>query len=193
MDHRSGREPDRARAVAARPPGRHDRSRLLEHLTVEAWAQAAAGSGEGAGPDPFGEASPAFQPPSVPVPSAMGARRLPGEGAAGRWKKCSRSTLRDITRSKIGRASSWSRIICRPEKPTTGSRRGRLAQRTIAAATRSGRMIGRSGLTGRPAELAACWNSGVSIEAGRAGGAAEPGAGRPAPGKLGEARPPHLR
>src|SRR3954453_19671159 len=69
MDHRSGREPDRARAVAARPPGRHDRSRLPERLSVEAWAQAAAGSGEGAGPEPLGEASPAFQPPSTPVPA----------------------------------------------------------------------------------------------------------------------------
>src|SRR4051794_39557035 len=176
MDHRSGREPDRARAVAARPPGRHDRSRLLEHLTVEAWAQAAAGSREGAGPDPFGEASPAFQPPSTPVPSATGSRRLPGEGAAGRWKKCSRSTLRDITRSKIGRASSCSRIICRPEKPTTGSRRGRLAQRTNAAAARSGGVIGRSGLTGPAGEVGGGGGRGGGVEGGGGGGGRTGGA-----------------
>jgi lactoylglutathione lyase len=35
LDHRSGRKPDRARAVAARPPGRHDRSRLLGRLSAE--------------------------------------------------------------------------------------------------------------------------------------------------------------
>ena len=34
MDHRSGRQPHRARAVAARPPRRHHRSRLARRLSI---------------------------------------------------------------------------------------------------------------------------------------------------------------
>lgn len=74
-----------------------------------------------------------------------GSKRFPGEGPAGSSRKWLRSTCFAKTRSKRGPPRACIATMARAPRPTSSSRGGRRAQRTMARATRSGSFTGSSG------------------------------------------------